>query len=442
MMPEWWHDNPYLRHLQHVPVWLFVVLGTIWFVMRRFEYQTDAYAAWLTGDPEALITGLIKLHRLNLMPMQWGQWQEGLSTHPSTSLRLETIARHSGVSRQRLEEIVQKPELVDGECYPLPAALAERGLVFSSAFRRQAAVRTMWTFFTSLLLPPTLVAVAVYWTDREGVPRWSVLGGGVVLTCVVVLLRENFAPLRTYATLRRRLTDRYKADGFDVEALGGTFVSFSPDGTPRFYEGWTVWDFGFFWLIGDRLCYHGEQAKFVLSREQVTQVCLGPGMPRWWPVPYVYVSWHDPERGTSGVFHLRPGQVRSMRELRRASLDLEKTLQQWRQQGAAEAELPAPLAELSSPSLGDVTSTPIIATVGKGLRIVAGRLVVFGGLLGILGGIPVTWADGWLIAYIPAAALVALGFGLLPMWLRRRSLSRNVSPVLERSERVTAASRS
>jgi Zn-dependent protease with chaperone function len=66
-VPFWWHWS----WMQYLPIGVLSALGLLYFVSRRFEYQTDSYAAWLTGDPEGLITGLVKVHRLNLLPMKW-----------------------------------------------------------------------------------------------------------------------------------------------------------------------------------------------------------------------------------------------------------------------------------------------------------------------------------------------------------------------------------
>ncbi len=65
------------------PVFYALMLLTIFLVSRRNEFAADAGAAKLTGDPEAMITGLAKLSRLNTMPMQWGRIEEKTLTHPS-----------------------------------------------------------------------------------------------------------------------------------------------------------------------------------------------------------------------------------------------------------------------------------------------------------------------------------------------------------------------
>src|SRR5262249_36513343 len=78
-----------LQPLQDV-LWVIVPLLVMYFFSRRFEFAADATGAWLTGNAEASITGLVKVHRLNLIPIRWGKWDERLLTHPSTVRRAET----------------------------------------------------------------------------------------------------------------------------------------------------------------------------------------------------------------------------------------------------------------------------------------------------------------------------------------------------------------
>src|SRR5258708_5486289 len=89
-------------------LFILVPLLAVYFVARRFEFTADATSVRTTGDPEALITCLVKLHRLNLMPLQWGRWNEKLMTHPSTVRRAESIARLSGLSNERLAELLNE----------------------------------------------------------------------------------------------------------------------------------------------------------------------------------------------------------------------------------------------------------------------------------------------------------------------------------------------
>jgi len=60
---------------------IFFTFGLILFYLqsRHMENVADAGAVRLTGDPEAVITGLLKLGLLNLLPIQWGRLQDHFS---------------------------------------------------------------------------------------------------------------------------------------------------------------------------------------------------------------------------------------------------------------------------------------------------------------------------------------------------------------------------
>src|SRR5262249_12583214 len=97
---------------------------------------------------------------------------------------------------------------------------------------------------------------------------------------------------------------------------GGGSAASAPAAGPRLYGTYYNWDFGFLAVVGDRLCYVGDHARFALRRDQVTAVRLGPGPSRWWYAPYVYVSWRDEERGTAGTLNVRAREGRTMRQLK------------------------------------------------------------------------------------------------------------------------------
>src|SRR5581483_4272853 len=97
----------FLDWLAHVPWGLALAMLAVHFASRRFEHQTDEFAARLTGDAAAVISGLVKVHRLNFAPMQWGRWEELLLSHPSTSDRVKAIARKNGIADERLQHILE-----------------------------------------------------------------------------------------------------------------------------------------------------------------------------------------------------------------------------------------------------------------------------------------------------------------------------------------------
>lgn len=414
--------------LRHVPLAILPTLLLYYFMLRRFEYQTDGYAAWMCGDPEALITGLVKLQHVSFLPLSWGPWEGFLLTHPSTSMRVEAIARANGVCRKRLQELIEHPELADDR-YPLPASLLDPDLIFSPAFKARSVQRIAWSLIAALVVTPALAALAVYWTALEDAALIAALVAGAALTVVTVIVLHNYVPLWGYAEVRRRLKAKLQAQGIDPEALGGIFVSFAPDPSPRMYESYTNWDFGFLFLQGERLCYVGEQTRFALRRDQVTDLRRDQGVPRWWPVQYLYVSWHDAEQGKSGTFNVRAGQVRSMRQLDRATAELAEALRRWWEEPTT-AEVPAPLAELAPPCIGEVTSAPVESLIkGRSLFGQTYLLVVLGAALSYVLGLPFGVKEDWLGAYVPLVAGLALWISIVPVWWRCRRAAKEPVPL-------------
>src|SRR5262249_19214795 len=116
---------------------LFIVVPLLafYFVSRRFEYAADAGSIKLTGDPAAMITALVKLHHLNLMPLEWSKWNEKAMTHPSTVRRVRAIGHAAEMSEERVNELLARPYLVApgaaDEHYVAPRSVTHQK-VFSS----------------------------------------------------------------------------------------------------------------------------------------------------------------------------------------------------------------------------------------------------------------------------------------------------------------------
>jgi Zn-dependent protease with chaperone function len=97
----------YLRPFRYL-LYLIVPQAITYFFSRRFEYTADKEAVLLTGDAEAQITSLVKIHRMNLMPIDWGRVQGKFLTHPTTVLRARAIARAGGILEQRVPGILEQ----------------------------------------------------------------------------------------------------------------------------------------------------------------------------------------------------------------------------------------------------------------------------------------------------------------------------------------------
>lgn len=393
------------------------------FRMRRFERAADAEAIALTGDPEALITGLAKLARLNLLPMQWGRWEEKLLTHPSTSRRVQALAQRGGIAPEHLQEILTATD-DNSERYELPPELLSEERVFSTAFKNRLAFVVSWSVIALATIPPVLVAAVAEGVQNEPVLRWAIYSIGLLGTLGLYTLVISFMAVRGESKLRRRLQARLDQQGILVPPWNGQFAGFAPAAQPRIYEHHFDWDLGFLFLAGDRLCYVGEQTRFALRRDQVTAIELGPGPPRLWQSLRVYVTWHDPERGAGGTFNIRPAGVRSLWHLDHLMPAFAQRLREWREQTVAPTEPSAPLAALTAPTIGDVTSRSP-RTVASSRTLVNNLLVLLpmGGALAVIVGLSFSLrpvGGGWLALIM--VFLVAL-FQMIPYWRYRESRS-------------------
>jgi heat shock protein HtpX len=77
------------------------VFGGLWLRARRMqpkETEADLRAVELCGNPEALVTGLTRLHVINHVPRRWSAHMEEHATHPSLARRIRAIRGQSNTS--------------------------------------------------------------------------------------------------------------------------------------------------------------------------------------------------------------------------------------------------------------------------------------------------------------------------------------------------------
>jgi Zn-dependent protease with chaperone function len=509
-------------------LFLVVPQAITYFFSRRFEYTADKEAVLLTGDAEAQITSLVKLHRLNLMPLDWGRVQGKFLTHPSTRLRARAIARAGGIPEERVPEILERalrdqgstpamepadmltpsfsgatvptaiaehegadrglspvapidetahefssapppqpsftsplagaiqaqatditsasdspaqeasgntaiatleapaetapsPALADSSAvadssagvdhapvmpapatpavsarpgsaaadqYSLPASAGGEEKVFSSTYKHRNAFRNAWIFISSLVFPPALIALALHHSHLAGRLREGAYAAGWVVALVFSLaVRDRLlsweAPL-----LRRHLREKMEKDGADPGTWGGRFVGLSPHAVPRSYESMSVWDIGYLYVYPDRICYWGEEARFALTRSQVTALRLAAGPPGWFGPQSIYVTWQDGEN--AGTFNFRVGDVSSTHEMARQTRLFAERLQSWVARPPYHRDLPPALAKLGTPQFGAVTG----ASPGAGTkpRAIFGTTILLwfvGWAVSVLFGLPV-----------------------------------------------------
>jgi Zn-dependent protease with chaperone function len=418
----WEWDEDRVRWLRWLPVLLPLLLLTglaavRTFRQRRFERAADAGAVALTGDAEALITALARLARLNLLPMQWGKWEGRLLTHPSTSGRIQAIAQAGGLSPERVRDLLAAE--AEAEHYALPPAVTRDDKVFSTAFKQGMTARVTLAVTALTVLAPAVWAWLTGLRLDGGGRSGLLWGAGLVLTVGLYLTAVNWLPVRGYDRMRRRLRDRLGREGLPVEAWGGAFVGFAPAGAPRLYEGFFDWDVGFLVPAGDRLAYLGEQTRFALRREQVTDVRVGQGPPNWFGLQAVYVTWREDTGGEARTFTVRPGAERSLWQLRREVPRLAERLRTWREPATTDPP-PAPLAELGPLRIGTVTSLSPRDAVSRRSLLGGLILVLVAAAAACVGfGVPFGWSEGGAAWGVLAVVALLVLLQPVPYWRYR-----------------------
>lgn len=326
-----------------------------YFTSRRFEHEADAEAVALVNNPEAMITGLVKLMHLNQMPLQWGKWEERFLTHPSTVRRAEAIATTHHIPAERLQVILKT---LPGEetHYSLPREMTEEGPLFSTTFKSNTILILSLVLLGVSVLTPALVAGLIQQTGWEGTLQHLAYWIGLGLTPTLYLATVGLLATSGFGGLRRRLGQRLRNQGMDPTSLGGIFVGLTPERAPRYYEGFSNWDVGFLGFTQDRLIYLGEQARFALAPDQITEIQLVRGLPGWWRMPRLCIQWHDRQQGTAGSFTLHPAHVPTLWQYDSAMKILHQQVQHWWQQAETFAPTPPEVAGLTAPELGAVTS--------------------------------------------------------------------------------------
>jgi STE24 endopeptidase len=143
-------------------------LTAFYFYSRHCENDADATAVRLTGDPEAQITGLLKLNRLNLVPIRWGKASESWLTHPSTVRRANRIAAAGGLAPERLQEILRLYDSEDTgdqiippeDRYTVPAA-GNPEKMRATFDQRSRTRRKAWLNLVLPVLPLALVSILI-----------------------------------------------------------------------------------------------------------------------------------------------------------------------------------------------------------------------------------------------------------------------------------------
>lgn len=343
---------------------------------RRFASYWDREALAITGDPEALITMLAKLRRLQLLPLVTGK--EASAADESSLFgwpRLQKLAERARIPPPRLREILARPGSGEDRFNPLPTApgiATEDSRIFSRAFKRRSLWRQTWMAAALEVAGPVVIAYAVQTWHWQGV--WLIAAYLLGLPLAVLLRRFGLyqVVVRNSLILRRGIRGNLENDGLTPETWGGWFVGLSPHAEPRNYENFLVWDLGFLIPAGDQLCYLGDRTRFALDRGSLVETYMGPGPPGWRSAKRLYIVWRDEERDMGGTFNLSLSEARSPWRRAPRTEKLAERLRDWLKQPVASSEVPPPLRHLPGPDFRTVASESL------------GRMAAVGIFLGLL----------------------------------------------------------
>jgi Zn-dependent protease with chaperone function len=385
------------------------------FAARRFELTADADAVLLTGEHEAMIGGLAKLTKANLLPREWGGWLRWFVTHPSLMERANAIASRVRLSPERVRELIEADVGEHSRYSPQGAAGENR--IFSTMFKAKTVTRIGLTMIGIMALTSGLVVFAVRHSGLEGVFLVTAYVLGAILCLAVVVFASDRLATWGYPQLRRRLCLELAKDGIDAE--GGVFVNFAPEREPRLYENYANWDVGLVFLEKDRLVYLGDHLRYAIPRENIVNVTLEKGFPSWSRLLRVCVSYKGVEEDLEQDLAFSVAETRSVRASRPLTKDLLRRIETWRSDGSAQDTVQSLPRDLGLPEIGEVTSEPPRAAIGAD-RVVQTMIFVSAAavLVSMLFGLGFSFSDGggWLVLFM---AVLAANFQLLPLRLYR-----------------------
>lgn len=241
-----------------------------WWIHGWLVRFADRRAAVLLGSPEAVKSAADKVAAMQLAPWKWGQATALPPVHTATA------------------------PPADAETRPAVAR------IFSSAWRRRMSNMQAVAMFLALSIPPIAVAVALRAGMIPASARWPACLAGMALSLLLRTASSKVVSCWSYRKLRRKIGATVQI----AEREGVMFMGLSPEPRPLVYDGNWDWDAGFMALSKDRLDYQGEQARFTLRRDQVSEIHVGPGAPQWDDPQWVYLGWRDAESGRAGTFPL------------------------------------------------------------------------------------------------------------------------------------------
>ena len=356
---------PWAIDLQ-APVAILIGYTAFYAVSREFEYEADAQAVLMTRDPRSLISGLVKVAYLNQMPLQWGKLGESLMTHPSMQRRVNALVRTYNLPEDDIRSLVNQTlntsdEATIGKEKYSPETWqqdSEQALIFSSAAKQKLNNRVICLALGCLILWPIFLGRLVNLLPTPGL-QWLGYGIAAIAVIATYLTVLNFTAVWGYCQFKEKFAQRLRSEGMDTEQ--GTFIGFSPDAEMRNYEGCSNWDIGFLFLVGKRFCYIGEQVRFAIESDQITQTAVEVDRGSMLSQSALSLTWQDEDLSAHTV-RFQMLDATSVRATLGLARSLQNKIENWQTTCARTTHknnASEPFNRLQAPATREVTSQPL-----------------------------------------------------------------------------------
>jgi len=393
---------------------------------QHMEYVADSGAVQFTGDPEAIITSLLKLSQLNQTPVQWDRATGALLTHPSTLKRVQHVARVGQVPSDRVQQLLIESansvaETEVSETWDASGQFkvaSPNAVVTLRSFSSELAFKK-WVLRSAAILPAAAITWAVaHYHFPHRVAAFS-LGGALCVGLYIAMEDSQATWFRE--RLKRRIIERLTMEGITAPYDDVRIVALSPHATPRAYALGFSWDTGALFLSNDRLCYIGDETRFALTREQVLSTRLGRGLPDWIGEKRLYIDWQASPEMPVQSWNVLPKDPFAIWGSRRQCIAFAAALERWRSQLEPYPDVQPALAALAATVPGEITNHKLksAVTMGRFFKVALSCQVLVL-VIWIALSLPSVW-------FVCAVELVVTVYSFSPFWFYREPGDARVS---------------
>ncbi|HEX7773509.1 MAG TPA: M48 family metalloprotease, partial [Pyrinomonadaceae bacterium] len=402
----------------------------LFFVSRRNERQADEIGIKLTNDPEAFISGLAKISKLNLTPLHSGRWGASLDTHPATMHRFEKVARAHGISPERLQTLLSNIDQPPEVTYPPLEEEVLAETVFSTEFKNKYRVRLSLVIIAAVVFAPLPFALLLN-LDVSVLSSIGIALTGLVCAFVIVQMVRNRICFLGYASLSRKLKALLAKRGHDEVIQHGVLVGLAPVAESSQFEGFPFWDTGVLALTDEKLVYIGEQTEFALSREQVRDCYIQDALPEWLSEKNLFVEWQTDSGASKEKLHLKAIGERAVLDARQALETLQKRVASWREGVEKFPPVPASVAAVTAPQFPEITSTQVVTKFQLPTALAAAFYIACYAAL-VSYALRFSWVG---IAYAATVAFVMVVLDELPKAFKTTSAPADQAPNISNYQR-------